>query len=481
MKLKDLLQNIVIENIVGDLDTEISSICFDSSKAQEGCLFVCLKGKRCDGIAYADIAIAKGAKAVICACNYTCRSTTVVKVANTRRALSELAINFYNNPAQRLKIIGVVGTNGKSTTAYIIAQLLRKGGKNVGLIGTMYYEYNDKKLNSDMTTPDPVELQKLLCDMADEGVEYVVMEVSAHAIHLEKLWGVITEITVFTNLSQDHLDYFGNMDDYKKCKMSYFCPQLTKMAVVNIDDDCGREIYNTAQLPMISYGLKNPSEVFAIDIEYYRNGCNYTCNAMDDIMPIESNLLGEFNIYNSLASIAVARLLDITCDSIMSCFSSIQAPEGRFNSFVRNGVNYIVDFAHTPDGLYNLLKEARKLCQNKVITIFGCGGDRDIAKRPIMGKIASEMSDIVIVTTDNPRTESRKSIAGDILSGVRLKGKLYVELDRGKAIALGAELAKSGDIVLIAGKGSENYIDENNTKIPYSDFDEIKKILERAI
>lgn len=472
MLLKKLLNGLSTE-ITGDDEVEIKGIKTNSEEVEQGDCFICLAGTKSDGHDFADEAVAKGAAAVICENDYANPMTVVVKTDSTRRAYSVTEANLYANPAESLKIIAVVGTNGKSTTAYLIKELLERNGKKCGLIGTMYYEYNGKRIASSLTTPDPGELQKLFREMVDEGVEYAVMEVSAHAIYLEKLYKIKSEISVFTNLSQDHLDFFGNMSDYAACKKSYFCKENTKLAVVNADDALGLEIAREEKIPVITYGLENPSDAFAINVTSCPDGESFVANVMDDILDIHTRLFGKFNVYNLLAALAVVKKIGLTNAQIMQTVGDIPSPEGRFNVMRKDGVTYVVDFAHTPDGLFNLLKEGRSMTKDRVITVFGCGGDRDVTKRPIMGKIASEMSDIVILTSDNPRTESREGIAADVLAGVNPKGKLYVELDRAKAIGLSIELARKGDVVFIAGKGSENYIDENNVKTPYSDINEL--------
>lgn len=475
MKLSRLMQGIA--TIEDYRDVEISGVSIDSTKVKQGDLFICLQGSAGDGHAYCDAAINAGAAAVIVCRNVGEKPVPVIKVADTRRAYSLASSNFFGNPSSELRIITVTGTNGKSTTAYVTAKLLEAGGHNVGLIGTMYYEYAGKKLPSTLTTPDPFELHRLFADMKAAGVEYVVMEFSAHAIYLEKLCGVCSDICIFTNLSQDHLDYFGDMKRYKAVKKSCFTPEYTRCALVNVDDACGREILSECRVPVVSYGLENPADSFAIDVEDTKRGSSFVANIMDDLVAVDCRLYGTFNVYNVLAACTAARMEGVGLSEIADCLYSLDPPSGRFNVIESGGVKYVVDFAHTPDGLYNLLKEGAKLCKGKLITVFGCGGDRDVSKRPIMGKIAGEMSDIVIVTSDNPRTESRQSIADDILSGIRKKNKLFVELDRSRAIALAVELADKGDVVLIAGKGSEGYIDENNVKTPYSDSGELNKAL----
>lgn len=477
MYLENLVKNCNIVASCGEMRVDIKDVRINSQEVSEGDCFICLSGSKADGHNFANEAVARGAKAVICSNEYINPLVTVIRVDDTRKAYSIIASNYYGNPADKLKIITVVGTNGKSTTAYLIKELLQRNKVNCGLIGTMYYEYGDKKMPSNLTTPDPTTLQSLLREMLDAGMQYVVMELSAHAIFLEKLYGIKSEMTVFTNLSQDHLDFFGNMGDYARCKKSWFDKKNTKLAIVNVDDLLGLEIIKEEKLPIITYGLDNPSDAFAINITTTKDGESFVANILDDILDINCRLFGKFNVYNLLAALVVVKRVGLTNAQIMQSIGDIESPEGRFNVIKKNDVTYVIDFAHTPDGIYNLLKEGREMTDKRVITIFGCGGDRDVSKRPVMGKIASEMSDIVIITSDNPRTESREGIAGDILQGVNPKGKLYVELDRSKAIKLGMELADKGDIVFIAGKGSENYIDENNVKLPYSDKNEVMRWL----
>lgn len=477
MTLLELLESCKVRSVEGSTDLEIGSIVFDSANVVEGCCFVCLKGKTCDGHLFADLAVAKGACAVICMNDYRNPRATVVRVEDTRKTLSLLSAAFYGRPDRDLALIGVIGTNGKSTTAYLLREIMETCGRKTGLIGTMYCQYGNVKVPADMTTPDPVALQKLLRDMADAGMTCVVMEVSAHAIYLDKLYGIVFDNVIFTNFSQDHLDFFDTMERYKACKKSFFTPRHTRCAIVNADDELGREILAEGKIPCMSYGIESPADVFAIDIGDDGEGNRYVVNLQDEIFEAVTRLYGTFNVSNALGACAAARRMGLTVEEISRALESIDPPVGRFNVTRAEGITYIIDFAHTPDGLYRLLKEGRKLTRGRLITVFGCGGDRDVTKRPMMGRIAGELSDVVIVTSDNPRTESRKSIADDILSGVRLNGKLFVELDRSKAIALAAELASCGDTVIIAGKGSENYIEENNVKRPYSDYEELAKVI----
>lgn len=475
MLLKNLLENVKVIKLQGNENLECNDIAINSKLVTDKSLFICLKGNKFDGSAFVNEAIENGANVIVCEKEIVCDATCVV-VENARKALSSIASNFYGKPSNLMRIISVVGTNGKSTTAYIIYNLLKNYGIKAGLIGTMYVEYDGIRKESTMTTPDPIELNCMFKDMCQVGVRYVVMEVSAHAIFYQKLYGIKSFVKVFTNFSQDHLDFFKNMDDYRKCKQSFFLEKDNSIHVINMDDNLGVELIKKSKNETITYGLSNPSDVFCIDIENKSDGSGYILNLFDSIMDISSKFFGRFNVYNTMAAAIVAKLCGVKDYSIEQTLSLLKPPEGRFNVFEINKVKYIVDFAHTPDGLFNLLKEAKKISRGKMITIFGCGGDRDTSKRAIMGRIAKNMSDIVILTSDNPRTEKKEAIIEDILQGITNKDNLLIEVDRKKAIALGSKIANEGDIVLIAGKGSESYIEENNTFIPYSDIQEVSNL-----
>ncbi|MGN0789798.1 MAG: UDP-N-acetylmuramoyl-L-alanyl-D-glutamate--2,6-diaminopimelate ligase [Christensenellales bacterium] len=481
MLLSNLLENVEVESVNGSVDIAVQNVAFDTKDVVQGSVFVCLKGHTTDGHLFVDIALAKGAVAIVCGREVYAGETTVVKVKDTRIALAVMASNFFGNPCKRLKIIGVIGTNGKSTTAYLIHKMLSDNGVPCGLIGTMYVEYAGNREQADMTTPDPTNLHELFKKMLDSGCKWVVMEISAHAIALQKLYGVFVDTAIFTNLSQDHLDFFENLNNYKICKKSFFNASNVGCALVNVDDECGREIIKECNAPVLTYGLDNPADCFAIDYEPSVDGCRYVVNMLDEILPVYTHLYGKFNVYNVLAATLAVKMSGIDNASIVASLANITPPAGRFNVFHSMGRTYIIDFAHTPDGLYNVLKESRKLTDQRLIVVFGCGGDRDVSKRPQMGKIASEMADVAVVTSDNPRTESRKSIAQDIIAGMCGKAKLFVELDRGKAIELAKDLSGQGDVVLIAGKGSEDYIDEMGVKKPYSDMAQLVRINAIAI
>lgn len=454
----------------------ISGITFDAESVRPGDLFVCLRGSRADGHDFCERAGQLGAAAVLAEQEEDCGIPCAI-VADTRKALSLVSQNFYGRPAEKLKIITVVGTNGKTTTAYLIHELLERCGMRSAFIGTMYIEYGGIRYPSSLTTPDPTDLNRLFAELVEKRIEYVVMELSAHAIYYDKLYGIRAEVAVFTNFSRDHLDFFKDMDVYKKVKKSWFTFSNCKCAVINADDPCGAELLSEGKVPSISYGLDSPSDVFAVNIERAPSGTDFVINLMDELIYAETRLFGRFNVYNTLAACSAARLLGAEPKSMEKYLPLIAPPDGRFSLVCEGGVNYVIDFAHTPDGLENLLKAAREITRGKLICVFGCGGDRDATKRPMMGESASRLADRVVVTSDNPRTESRAAIAEDICAGIGEDADLIVILDRETAIRHAVDRAASGDTVVIAGKGSEGYIDENNVKTPYSD----KSALENAL
>lgn len=479
MKLLQVLKRCSVRKIVGNCEIEIKGIAFNADEVKKDYMFICLNGSKVDGANFVGEAIKNGANCIVCERMIYSDVTTVI-AENNRELLSIASQNFYGNPANDFKLVTIVGTNGKTTTAYLLHEILKKCNIPSALIGTMYYEIGNEKYSADMTTPDPIRLNELFSIAKKSGVKVVVMELSAHAIYLEKLFGLKSEICVFTNFSQDHLDYFKTLESYKSAKTSYFCNKNVKLGIINSDDEVGRELLKNADIPMLSYGIDNPSDTFAMEINY-ADITKFLANVMNQICEIESNLFGKFNVSNVIAAIACAKCLGIEIINIVDAVKQIYPPQGRCNIYRKDGISYVIDFAHTPDGLYNLLKEGKRLAQNRIITVFGCGGDRDISKRPIMGNTVSAMSDITIITSDNPRTENPKDIADDILEGIsdelKNSGNIYVELDRSNAIGKAVSLAKKGDLVLIAGKGSENYIDIRGNKIPYSDERELTKII----
>ncbi len=476
MKLEKLIENLDA-NVVGETDHEIFDITYNSKEVTKGSLFVCLCGENSDGHDFAKDAERNGAAAILCEKQVQVNIPQIV-VSSTRKALSKVFSCFYDNPQNKLKIIGLTGTNGKTTTSFLIKSILEESGKKVGLIGTQGAFIGKQFFQTGLTTPDPQFLFKLLKQMVDFGVEYVVMEVSAHALSLDKTEGIVFEVGVLTNLTQDHLDFFKTMENYKHAKLKLFERNKIKSAVLNFDDEFGRELGETIDVPFLSYSLNNPSDVFAAKIGN-KNGKNkFIVNILDNVFDVESNLIGEFNIYNSLAAASVAAMLGCSTKQIKNGLEKFFGVEGRLNRFnLSNGVVAFIDFAHTPDGIEKALNAIRELKFKQIITVFGCSGNRDKDKRHKMGQIAEKLSDYVVLTTDNPRFENPELILDDIEIGMEKTAHTRF-VSREQAIEFALTLAKKGDCVAILGKGAETYQDINGVNVPYSDFEVVKNFNE---
>lgn len=476
MRLKELLKDIEILKTNVDLNSEIKDIKIDSKKVKEGDIFVALEGMVNDGHSFCIEAMKKGANALIVQKEID-KTQPFVQVADTRNALSIISGNFYGNRHRQLKLIYIVGTNGKTTTSYILNAILNRNGNKTAVIGTLGAIIDKRKINTDLTTPDPMTLHYLLNEAYKNDIEYVILEASAHAIFLRKLDGLKAEIAIFTNISQDHLDYFKCMDKYANVKLSIFDNNKVKLSIINSDDTYGRGIIKKKNCVSISYGINNPAEVFAVDIVAYNNKSRFIVNAFDDIAEITLPLVGQFNIYNALSAITAAKSLSVPMDIIRISISSLKEVSGRFN-IIKTDITVIIDYAHTPDGLENLLKASKTVTGARTITVFGCGGDRDKTKRPLMGKIAGMYSDFCIITSDNPRFEDPMAIIKDIEGGVAEITQNYICIkDRANAIAYAVKFAEQGDKIIIAGKGSENYLDIMGVKLPYSDKKTVKQAL----
>lgn len=475
MKLKELVKNLEIRHFNAQENIEVENISISSKNLENNSIFICIKGVNTDGHNYVDDAIKNGCVLVVSEKKLSNEIPHIV-VSDTRKAFSILASNFYGNPSKKLKLIGITGTNGKTTTSYLIKSILQTNGKKVGVIGTLGYQLEDKNYDLSLTTPDPMELNKIFYEMVNAKCEYCVMEVSAHAIALNKIFGLEFEVACFTNLSQDHLDFFKDMKTYGDVKKSFFNKTYTKCAVVNTDDDIGREIFISQNIPTVSYALYNPSDVFAINITQKLSGSNFTLNLFDNVIDVKTNLVGTYNIYNSLCAITVCAVLGLKTEEIKKGIGSCKGVEGRFEVIKYKGIYIVIDFAHTPDGLSNVLKTAKSLCKGKVISVFGCGGSRDATKRPIMAREAEKYSDITIVTSDNPRYENPEIIIDDINKGFITNNHIGIS-KRKEAINAGINMCRKGDCLVICGKGGEKYQDINGVKTPYTDKEEIYKIL----
>lgn len=468
MKLSNILKDInILNNISNFSEIEIKTLSVNAQNKMEKGLFFCYKGAH-DGYEYIEQAIDNGA-CVFVVDKLVDKDINQVLVDDVRRCIGLAAQNFYDT--KNIKVVGITGTNGKTTTSFIIKSILEQANKKVGVIGTNGIYFCDKFIPAKLTTPDPIDLHEIFSIMKKGKVDFVVMEVSAHAIFLEKICGVNFVCKILTNVTQDHLDFFKNMQQYRETKLSFF--NSDDLMVINADDECGQFLlkkYETA----LSYGLNNPSDAFCIEIN--KDCSSYIMNISDNVIKLKTNLFGLFNVYNALASALCCYYLGISVDCIKKGIEQTKSIEGRFNVFSCNNKKIIVDFAHTPDGLENVLKTAKKLTDGKLICVFGCGGDRDKSKRPIMGAIAEKYADYCFITSDNPRYENASTIISDILKGFNHSNYCALE-DRKTAIKIAIKSLKDNDTLIICGKGGENYIDIKGEKIPYSDFDVVKNCI----
>ncbi len=476
MKLTDLLKDIKYKKIIGKKEIEVKEIVIDSNRVVKDSLFICINGKDFDGHSYARQAQNYGAIAIVCEKELDVNITQII-VENTRSAMSELASNFYGRVDKKMKIIAVVGTNGKTTTSHLIKSILDTCSINCGLIGTLGTYYCDKFIEPSLTTPDPIDLHKIFFDMYNCGVRCVVMEVSAHAIFLEKVSNLKFFCAVFTNFSQDHLDFFDNMENYKNAKLKFFKDNECKYIVSNSDDKVGMEIARLYP-KTITYGMDNPADVFAINVNCKNKSTSFFINLFDQVEQVNLNMIGFFNVYNALASSCACYLMGIKQDAVIKALCKAKAVKGRLERIYSKQFDVVIDYAHTPDGLTKSLLAIRPLVSNRLICIFGCGGNRDQSKRGIMGEISGSLADFTIITSDNPRYEEPIEIMSQIEKGILKKTKKYLLIeDREEAIKYGLDIAVKGDVVLIAGKGSEQYQEVLGIKRLYNDKDTVNECL----
>ncbi len=483
MILNELTVGVKIKKLLGSENVRVLGITHDSNQVGKGFLFAAIKGETTDGHAFIRHAVDRGASALLVETvdGIELRDISVVLVEDCRSSLAQIASNFYSHPTKELKLVGITGTNGKTTTTYLLESILQQDNNNVGVIGTVEHRYQGAKITSNMTTPESIDLMALLRDMRKSGVEYVVMEVSSHSLDKKRVLGCHFDTAVFTNLSQDHLDYHKTLDNYFTAKKSFFAEVLKKSgkrpisSVINVDDPYGRKLIKDSPGNIISYSLEDRhAEVFADEIKFTNEGILSKVRTPWGEIDIKSNLLGRHNLSNILAATASALSLGVPSDSVEKGVLSLSSIPGRLERVDNHlGITILVDYAHTPDALKNVLQVARPLTRGRLILVFGCGGDRDPMKRPIMGRIGRELSDILIVTSDNPRTESPEGIIEDIENGVfdgTFSGKTYFRIvDRRSAIEKAIEIAVEGDSVLIAGKGHENYQIVGKEKSPFDD------------
>lgn len=453
MKLSELLKNADVKNSFADC--EIVDVTQDSRLVREGFLFVCIKGNTFDGHSVAKEMLEKGARAVVCEKDLGLENQIIV--SNTREAYSVICANFFSHPAKKLKLIGLTGTNGKTTTTFLIKQILEGAGKKVGLIGTVQNMVCDEVYPAKYTTPDAYELQRLFSLMVKADCEYCVMEVSSQALAQGRVNGLHFEIGAFTNLTQDHLDYHKTWENYFNSKRILF--ENSSIAVTNADDENGLKIVSGLNCKVVSYAVNtNNADYVAKNVKFKSNGVEYEL-VSELIGRVNCPIPGRFSVYNSLCAASIALTLGISFEEVLTAISKSNGVKGRIE-VVPTDTDYtvIIDYAHSPDGLENIISSLREIAKKRIVTVFGCGGDRDRTKRPIMGKIAAELSDFCVVTSDNPRSENPSKIIEDILEGMKGVSTPYVVVEnRREAIKWALEHAEKDDIILLAGKGHETY------------------------
>ncbi|UCE17534.1 MAG: UDP-N-acetylmuramoyl-L-alanyl-D-glutamate--2,6-diaminopimelate ligase [Gemmatimonadota bacterium] len=478
--LKQILSVLPDADVIGESDIGFRKIAYDSRAVEPGDLFVALKGIGQDGHAFIPQAVQQGAVAVVVEEAYRAHGVVQVKVPNTRRALALLAAEYYGAPAQELSLIGITGTNGKTTISRLVKSILEAAGHKVGLIGTIEYWMGDERLPAGLTTPESLDLHGLFKKMIANGIGSVVLEVSSHSLSLDRVFGLNFDVGVFSNLSRDHLDFHKTLDEYERAKSMLFqsLDWARAKAVINRDDPSGRHMMEVSKAPVLSYGFDRESSVWANGFSLTAQASHFTVHAPDCEFAVDFRLLGRFNVYNALASVGVGYALDIEPSVIKEGLERIGTVEGRFERIDRGQpFTVIIDYSHTPDALEHCLTAARELSRGEVIVVFGCGGDRDSGKRSLMGEVASRLADRIIITSDNPRSEDPELILRDIEEGFPPHSAYEKIADRRQAIEKALGLARQGDCVVIAGKGHEAYQIIGRDRIPFSDRAEVERIL----
>jgi UDP-N-acetylmuramoyl-L-alanyl-D-glutamate--2,6-diaminopimelate ligase len=507
MELKKLLEGVQVKKITGGTLKEIEGIAYHSKQIRKGFLFAAIRGMEADGHEFIEEAIKRGAEAVVSEEEREVSNGTMILVPNSRQALAKISSNFYGDPSSRLKLIGITGTNGKTTTTYLLESIFEKTGCTVGVIGTINYRFGQKITPAPNTTPESLDLQRILWEMLREGTSHVMMEVSSHGLDLDRVFGCQFDSVVFTNFTSDHLDYHRTLEQYFESKKKLFSEYLMKsdkrrkFAVTNHDDPRGEEIIEGIGVPVIRYGLDPSCDITADQVTTSFEGLSCRLRTPKGGFFIHSKLIGNYNLYNILAAVAVGIGMDIPLETLKEGVEGLEGVSGRFEKVEnRKGIRVIVDYAHTHDALERVLLGLKRILESgtqnrgKIITIFGCGGDRDRTKRPLMGEVAGKYSDLAILTSDNPRTEDPLAILEEVEKGLKSlplkewdpneielwrtkKGYLKVS-DRREAIRMAIQLARPSDTVLIAGKGHEDYQIIGKKRFPFDDRIEAQKVLE---
>jgi UDP-N-acetylmuramoyl-L-alanyl-D-glutamate--2,6-diaminopimelate ligase len=490
MNIVELLNIVKITLPDSIINFEVKGLSLNSKDVRKGHIFFSIKGNKSNGAIYANDAIKSGAKLIIAECNYREEYNginNVIFVNNVRKCMAEISNAFYSNPSEKLKIIGITGTNGKTTVSYIIKSILEANGYKCGLVGTIDYITGSNKTNARLTTPDSIEMNQMLNEMVNNGMDFCVMEVSSIALVNYRVFTINFDIAIFTNLTSEHMDLHYDMKNYLNAKKILFDSlSLSSLAISNNDDENGILILDSFKGEKKYYSINNSSDYKAEDIKINLNGLNFKVKINNETYAVSSSLTGRFNVYNILASIACCMRYGIEVNLIISAINNFKAAKGRFNrTMLPNGACAIVDYSHTSDSLKNAIAAAIDVrnseeIKGKIITLFGCGGDKDKTKRPVMGKIATDLSDYVIISSDNPRTEDPFSIIKDIETGIDSNRQYEIEVDRDKAIKRCIEMSRKGDIVLICGKGHETYQEINGVKSHFDDQEVIEKYFNLA-
>src|SRR3989449_1261301 len=486
MQLKTLLAATPVRQVIGPLDRPVENIAYDSRRVQRNTLFVALRGEKTDGHEFIGHAISKGASVIVAEREEKDPRITCVVVENTRSALADLSATFYGFPAKRLRLAAVTGTNGKTTTTFLIKHICEKAGLRCGLIGTVRYEIGERVLPAIRTTPESLDLQDLFAQIANAGCRAAAVEVSSHALAQERTRGLEWDVAVFTNLTQDHLDFHGTMERYFESKMKLFnqlAQQQKKrkaVAVVNIDDRYGEQLRNKIdkRISVVTYGMGARADFRASNYRMEFGGTSYQLDARGKSYLVRVPLIGRFNVANSLAALAAANALGVGLrEAVLSLAKSPQVP-GRLEMVpAKRQFQVFVDYAHTPDALLNVLKTLRELGPRRLIVVFGCGGNRDREKRPLMGQVVDQNADYAVITSDNPRKEDPDKIIAEVEKGFR--GNHFEKItDRAQAISRAIEIAQPRDIVLIAGKGHENYQEFADHTVPFEDIQVARRAVE---
>lgn len=478
MLLQKLLTGLENQIISGSIDIDISGIAYDSRKVKKGFVFVCVEGYKVDGHSYIDSAIQNGASAIIVQKNINAKQcVSVIKVDDTRLALSHISNLYFDNPSKKFNLIGVTGTKGKTTITYMIKSILEARGQKTGLIGTISNKIGEEVLPAERTTPESYDLQELFSYMNKFGADSVVMEVSSHALELHRVSKSDFDIGIFSNLTQDHLDFHKNFENYFNAKAKLF--KMCKKGIVNIDSSYGEQMLKKAVgCEVVTYGIEKDADIKAYDIKKSSEGVHFKLRSKWGNHDINVNIPGEFSVYNALAAIGAACLMNIPFEDIKKGLEMVNVPGRAEIIEIDKDFTVMIDYAHSPDSLKNILEAVKEYAPGRVVCLFGCGGDRDRAKRPIMGEISGKMADYTIITSDNPRTEKPEEIIDEIEVGIKKTNAAYIKIvDRKEAIKHAIMNAKPKDIIVLAGKGHETYQIFDDKSVHFDEREIIREIL----